>query len=107
MKLTGTNLSMIRGDTETLTVYCSVPFENGDTVSMTVRESVDSGVAFREDVTAFGNEGEAVIPIAHADTAGMDFGDYVYDVQVTRADGTVTTLIPKSRLTLEEEVTYD
>ena len=107
MKLTGTNISMIRGDTETLTVRCSEPFVTGDTVYMTVREDAESPVQFQERVTSFGPEGEAEIVIAHADTEGMAFGDYVYDVQGTRADGRVKTLVPKSRFTLEEEITYD
>ncbi len=107
MKLTGTNISMIRGDTETLTIRCSEPFITGDTVYMTVRESAESDVEFQERVTSFGAEGEAVINIAHADTEGMAFGEYVYDVQVTRGDGRVKTLVPKSRFTLEEEITHD
>ena len=37
----------------------------------------------------------------------MAFGEYVYDVQVTRGDGRVKTLVPKSRFTLEEEITHD
>ena len=107
MKLTGTNISMIRGDSESLTVRCSEPFLSGDTVYMTVREDAESPVEFQERVTVFGAEGEAVIGISHADTEGMAFGDYVYDVQVTRRDGSVKTLVPKSRFTLEEEITYD
>ena len=106
MKMTGTNISMIRGDSETLTIRCSEPFVHGDTVYMTVRESAESGVEFQERVTAFGDEGEAVIGISHDDTKNMAFGSYFYDVQVTRADGRVKTLIPKSRLVLEEEITY-
>ncbi len=47
-----------------------------------------------------------MIEISHDDTKAMAFGSYFYDVQVTRADGRVKTLIPKSRLVLEEEITY-
>lgn len=107
MTLSGTNISMTRGDTETLTVRCSVPFEEGDTVYMTARESVEAPVAFQKIVREFGDEGEAVIVIDHEDTEGMDFGDYLYDVQVTRDSGTVTTLVKPSKFTLTEEITYD
>ena len=107
MTLSGTNISMTRGDTETLTIRCSVPFEDGDTVYMTVRESVEAPVAFQKIVRDFGDEGEAVIVIDHEDTEGMDFGDYLYDVQVTRDSGTVTTLVKPSKFTLTEEITYD
>ncbi len=107
MTLSGTNISMTRGDTETLTIRCSVPFEDGDTVYMTVRESVEAPVAFQKIVREFGDEGEAVIVIDHEDTRDLDFGDYLYDVQVTRDSGTVTTLVKPSKFTLTEEITYD
>ncbi len=106
MTLSGTNISMTRGDTETLTIRCSVPFEDGDTVYMTARESVEAPVAFQKIVREFGDEGEAVIVIDHEDTRDLAFGDYVYDVQVTRAAGAVKTLIQPSKLKLTEEVTY-
>ena len=38
------------------------------------------------------------------DTKNLDFGTYVYDLQITFADGTVDTFISKSILKLEEEV---
>ena len=107
MTISGTNISMTRGDTETLTVRCSEPFVPGDTVYMTVRQDTDSPVALQIQVSAFGPNGDAVIVIAHEDTGAMEFGDYRYDIQVTRADGRVTTLVKPSRFTLEEEITYD
>jgi len=107
MKVTGRNISMTRGDSESLTVRCpQLPFENGDAVCLTLREDAESAIALQKVVTAFTDEGEAVIGIDPADTAPLAFGDYVYDVQLTRADGTVTTLVPIARFTLTEEVTY-
>ena len=111
MKIQGTNISMIRGDSESLTVRCTqdgnpAPLENGDTIYFTVREDAESEIALQKAVTEFTEEGEAVIGIGHGDTEGMETGDYVYDVQLTRADGTVTTLVPISRFRLTEEVTY-
>jgi len=106
MILSGTNISMTRGDTEQLTVRCSEPFAEGDMVYMTVRQDAESPIEFQKTVDTFGTEGEAVIVIDHMDTEGMDFGTYMYDVQVTRMDGRVKTLIKPSRLTLTEEITY-
>ena len=83
MTLSGTNISMPRGNTERLKIRCSVPFEDGDTVYMTARESVEAPVAFQKIVREFGDEGETVIVIDHEDTRDLAFGDYVYDVQVT------------------------
>ena len=108
MTIKGTNISMVRGDSATITVRCAQqPFTEGDAVAMTVRESVDSPVELRKDVTAFEYDGSAIIPILPEDTSSMGFGDYVYDIQLTRSDGTVNTVVTVSRFTLEEEVTYD
>lgn len=111
MKVKGSNLSMTRGDSESITVKCSengaaVPFESGDTVTFTVREDVESSIALQKTVTAFDENGWAVIALLPGDTEGMDFGSYVYDIQLTRADGTVTTIVTVSDFELTEEVTY-
>ena len=99
------NITMTRGDSESLTVTCSVPFANGDTVYFTVREDAEGEILLQKIITDF-PDGAAVIPIYPEDTEGMDFGDYVYDVQITWADGTVKTVIDPSRFRLNEEVTY-
>ena len=99
---------MTRGDTETQKVKCpKEPFVDGDAVYMTVRESVDSPVAFQKVVTEFTDDGEAVIVIDHEDTKGLDFGSYLYDIQVTRESGVVKTPVKPSKLTLTEEITYE
>ena len=99
------NIEMTRGDSESLTVRCSRPFAAGDAVYFTVREDAESDVAMQKIVTSF-PEGEAVFSIASADTEGLAFGDYVYDIQATWADGTVKTLVGPARFRLTEEVTY-
>ena len=108
------NIEMTRGDSESITVRCfeksgdsktDKPFQSGDTVYLTVREDAESAIAMQKTVTSF-PDGAAVIPIDPEDTEGMEFGDYVYDVQVTWANGTVKTLIEPSRFRLTEEVTY-
>jgi hypothetical protein len=99
------NITMTRGDSESLTVTCSVPFANGDTVYFTVREDAESEILLQKVIEEF-PDGAAVIPIYPEDTEGMDFGNYVYDLQVTWADGTVKTVIDPSSFRLNEEVTY-
>ena len=105
MTISGTNLSMVRGDSERLSVSCSTPFASGDQVAFTVRKNVESPVDIRKIVTSF-DDGKAVIAIDPADTADMDFGAYVYDIQVTWGSGIVKTVVKKSIFNLEEEVTY-
>ena len=109
------NIAMTRGDSESITVACfekddggrltPLPFQTGDSVFLTLRQDAESDIALQKTVTVF-TDGKAIIPIDSDDTAGLDFGDYIYDVQVTWADGTVKTVIPPSRFRLEEEVTW-
>lgn len=105
MTVNGTKLAMTRGDSESIQVTCSELFHPGDEIILTVRQSPEDPIVLQKTVTEFPG-GEAFIGIDPQDTAGLDFGDYVYDIQWTRADGTVTTVIEPSRFRLKEEVTY-
>lgn len=118
MKIDGQNLSMIRGDSETLTISCAdpsgvpLPFGMNDTVYLTVKTSSGSETkCFQKSVgytpaIPFIN-GKAVISITPNDTRGLAFGTYVYDIQWNKSDGSVITIVPKSKFTIEEEVTYE
>jgi hypothetical protein len=109
------NISMTRGDSESITVRCYektdggetvfLPIEDGDTVYLTVRPDAEGEIVLQKVIEDF-PDGAAVIPFAAEDTAGLDFGNYVYDIQLTRADGTVTTLLVPAKFTLKDEVTY-
>lgn len=106
MTINRTNISMTRGDSETLTVSLSNGvFNAGDTVTLTVRPDVEDPIVLQKVVTEF-FDGAAIFILVPNDTEGLEFGDYVYDIQLTRADGYVTTLVKPSQFTLEEEVTY-
>lgn len=113
MIVRGTNLEMVRGDTERLTVSRedasgdAVPFEIGDAVYLTVKTSPDTTYkAFQVTVTSF-TDGKAIVEITPALTSGLDTGRYVYDVQLTEASGDITTLVKMSEFWLSPEVTYD
>ena len=113
MKVKGTNMSMIRGDSETITVSCSdtngiqLPLMAGDTIFFTVKENEYTALKiFQKIVTTF-IDGNAVINIIPTDTKDIKFRTYRYDVQLSRADGTVRTIIPASDFIVEAEVTYD
>jgi hypothetical protein len=113
MTITGTNISMVRGDSESLTVRLfddngdQVNIVSGDTVYFTVREALgDTVTILQKVITGFLN-GEAVIQINPSDTDELFFKTYVYDIQWTRADGQVKTIVPASNFTILAEVTYD
>ena len=106
MKVSGKNLSMTRGDTESLTVSVKdTPFQAGDTVFFTVRPKVCAPIALQKIATTF-TDGKAVFSIAPSDTEGLPFGSYVYDIQWTKANGDVVTIVKPSIFTIAEEVTY-
>lgn len=107
MTLNGTNISMTRGDTESITVRMKSggTLSPGDIIDFTVRKTVDSAVVLHKRITEFFDD-SAVIAINHQDTSSMDFGTYRYDIQLTDAGGAVTTLVKPAKFTLTEEITY-
>jgi len=114
MNVNGTNLSMVRGDSESLTILCydeneiPKPFEVGDTLYFTIKESVTKiDKVLQKVITTFEDDGSAIIEINPLDTSLLKFKDYVYDIQLTSAVGTVTTIITASVFTILPEVTYD
>lgn len=105
MIVNGTNLKMTRGDSEALTVKLEGhSLSAGDKVEMTVRKTPKSPKLIHKEVTDFPN-GEALISIEPGDTERMQFGEYVYDVQLTYG-GAVKTIVPPSKFEIGEEVTY-
>ena len=113
MKIQGYNISMIRGDTEAIKVSCrdaqgvAVPLEDGDTLYFTVKSYVGTEEKEMQKVITDFPDGIAYINILPSDTKVMNVGSYYYDIQLTRADGTVKTIIPPSIFTVKGEVTYE
>ena len=73
----------------------------GDTVRLTVKTSVNSPDALIQKTAVNGT-----LLISPADTAGLEYGSYVYDVEVTTAGGDVCTIITPTRFTIEPQVTW-
>lgn len=113
MKITGTDLSMIRGDTESITVELQdkdgnpMPLEDGDTIYFTVKTSVNNEEKILQKVITEFTNGKAPIVIEPEDTKSLDFVRYVYDIQLTRANGEVRTLVGPSTFAIGGEVTYE
>ena len=102
------HIRMTRGDSETLTVTCEQrPFEEGDILELTMRESKAYPEKVLEKKVSSFEDGKAVIVFNPEDTSGLKFKEYVYDIQLTQADGTVTTIVKPAAFTIEFEVTYD
>ena len=113
MKVDGTKITMTRGDSETISIFCkdilgtAVPFVTGDTVYFTIKRDIhEANIILQKIITTF-IDGKAIVTILPIDTKALEFISYIYDVQLTKADGTVTTIIPPSKFTIGGEVTYE
>lgn len=110
MKVSGNTITMINGDSETITVNAidieglPAAFMPGDTVYLTIKKSTyDATPIIQKIITEF-VDGEAVIEFNPVDTINLS-GGYTYDIQLNRANGSVTTIIPPSQLIIERGVT--
>lgn len=105
--INGTTITMTRGDTFVADIvmrdsegYPVVPSE-GDEIRFAMKEDYrDPRPLLTKDIPISTMQ----LVIEPEDTADLNFGTYVYDIQLTRADGTVDTFIAKAKLKLTEEV---
>ena len=105
LKIEDNKIQLTRGDTGIFNVEilddAGNPYEldDGDMLRFTVRKSPTSGDIFIQKA------GQEII-IEPEDTARLSYGKYVYDIELTRADGTVDTIIPPTLFEIMQEVTY-
>lgn len=105
MRIDGTTIRMTRGDSETINLNIKGYEPTGnDFVEMTVRRNVNSDVVFYRKLNVNEN-GSAIIEIKPNDTEELQFGAYVYDVQLTYGS-IVKTIVKTSLFIIEKEVTY-
>lgn len=114
VSIDGTNITMTRGDTLVADVSMTrngteyEPVE-GDAIRFAVKNTtmVGGGANYKDEEPIL----EKVIPNATLqlvlnpeDTKPFKFGEYVYDVSITFADGSVDTFITTSSFVLTPEV---
>ena len=106
-KVENNNISMIRGDSGVFTITITdtngtpVELTDGDVLTFTLRRTArNPAIVLQKNIVG----GE--LDIKPADTEGLTFGTYVYDIELKRADGYVDTVIPPHEFLLLEEVTY-
>lgn len=109
----GNNITITRGDTASLEVRLTgdAP-QDGDSVVLSVKQSAARPAAvFEKAATAFeaapeGEEGViARFDIEAADTAGLDFGTYRWDLRIFYQDGEVVTPMTPRRFDVAEVIT--
>ena len=106
-KLKGTTIIMTRGDTLKVTINLlkddGTPYvpQTGDIIRFAAKEN------YSDDSTVINKvipNDTMLLQLDPSDTKRLAFGDYVYDVQITFANGDVDTFIEKAKLRLTEEV---
>ena len=112
--ISGTTITLTRGDTASITFSLTdsdgttVPLVSGDTVYFTIKKASATAKKLLQKIIEEFDNGSAQIDIGATDTKSMDFGEYVYDIQVNRdSDSSVSTVIGPAKFVLAEEVTYE
>ena len=112
MNFIANTMETYRGDSESFPVWLEdeagvqQDFVTGDTVRFTVRRTTEDTVKhIAKTVTTF-TLGQAMINILPADTASLAPGRYVWDVEVTFANGDVKTVVD-GVFKVKGDVTYD
>lgn len=100
-------ITLTRGDTAILRLDIidekGIPYEiqNGDVVIFTLKRNVmERDVVFQKTMV------NGKITINPKDTSSLEYGSYFYDVELTKENGFVATVIPPSKLIIAEEVTW-
>ena len=107
VEVNGTTITMTRGDTARISVFITdsegdqyIP-EEGDSIRFAAKQNYTDGTPLiLIDVPT----DSLVFTIQPDDTKNLAFGNYVYDIELTKVDGTVDTFITKAKLKITEEV---
>ena len=104
--ISGTSITMTRGDTLSLTISImqgGEPYEvqPGDVIRFAMKRTYSD----EEPIILKTIDNDTLsLQLDPEDTKGLAYGSYVYDVEITMEDGTVDTFIAEAKLTLAKEV---
>ena len=105
-KIDGTTISLTRGDSLYVQITMKqgtqtyVPAE-GDVIKFTVRKTYSTPILIQKTIP----HDTLMLHLLPSDTKELKYGYYVYDVELTTADGDVDTFVDKASFILTEEVT--
>ena len=88
-------IRMVRGDTACIEFALdNHTLVEGDKVKFTVKQSyAQEEPSIIKEITTFTENGTALIVLKEEDTKGLEAGDYLYELEVRLADGTIDTII--------------
>ena len=103
----GKTIKLTRGDTfkATIGIYnadgTAYTPASGDVIVFTMKKSYKDETAI---ITKTIDHASLALEFDPSDTSSLAYGEYVFDVQLTYANGNVDTFIDKGKLVLTEEV---
>lgn len=102
------NITLTRGDSASIAVALKNPdntdytLQSGDELLFTVKYNcITEDIIIQKNISS-----DAIINLIPSDTASLLYGEYFYDVQLTRANGSVNTVIPPRDFIVAKEVTF-
>ena len=104
--ITDTDIRLTRGDTAFLSVELfddsgKYDLKTGDKLELSAKKSIND-TSYSIHITA---NNDAVFTFNPSDTANLAYGSYLYDIQLTLANGDIFTVIPLSHIVICEEIT--
>ena len=96
------DMETIRGNTASFAFKCINKtnnlslFSDGDTVYFTIRKIIGGDAILQKTCTSFPDD-ICTIEVSASETQLIDEGNYIYDLVLNRADGTVDTLNPNRK----------
>lgn len=106
-KVNRNTIYLTRGDTFKAVITISYPDGSiytpieGDTIRFALKQSIDDEECIINREIPIDT---MLLVIYPNDTKNLEFGNYVYDIQLTKANGDVDTFITASKLKLTAEV---
>ncbi len=108
LKINGTEIQMTRGDTARIVLTLNngdgsayVPTQ-GDSIRFAMKKKLKDSYDTLVNINI--PTDTLLLEIRPEHTEDLDFGEYVYDIQFTGADGTVDTFIYESKFVIRGEV---
>lgn len=102
------NITLTRGDSASIGVTLENPdgttyeLQEGDELLFTVKHNcITEDIIIQKDISS-----TAIINLLPGDTEDLLYGVYFYDVQLTKANGAVNTVIPPRDFIIAKEVTF-
>lgn len=95
MKVSGRNITMVRGDNEALGVKVTgYTLTDGDSAEMVIKDRTGRKDIMKKEVSDF-SDNSFIFQIMPEDTSGLSTGRYWYSIRLF-VDGLVKTVVPLS-----------